>query len=87
MMITTAPAAVAAAPSSARRDALAACDEAADYMYHAEAALHTARQAGIDAWVRAAGLTLHDAILGHTAAVIAAAATAPGARTAAPAAA
>lgn len=34
-------------------------------LYDAEVALHIARQAGVDAWVRAAADRLHDAVEAH----------------------
>jgi hypothetical protein len=44
---------------------------AAKHMHAAETFLHTARQAGIDAWVQVAYRHLHEAIAEHTACLLA----------------
>ena len=54
--------------SSSRADDVG---RAAQHMYDAEAALHIARQSGMDQWVAAAYRSLHLAILEHTAALAA----------------
>src|SRR5690242_20978 len=40
---------------------------AANTLYAAETALHTARQTGVDSWVKAAGDRLHDAVVRYEA--------------------
>jgi hypothetical protein len=40
---------------------------AAQRLYDAEIALHIAHQTGVDAWVKAAGDRLHDAVVAHRA--------------------
>jgi hypothetical protein len=40
-------------------------------LYDAEVALHIARKSRVDAWIRAAGDQLHEAVLAHSAAMLA----------------
>jgi hypothetical protein len=40
-------------------------------LYDAEVALHIARQSNVDAWIRAAGDQLHEAVLAHSTAMLA----------------
>lgn len=47
----------------------AAVNDAAKRLYDAEAALHIARQTGVGSWISAAYDRLHEAVVGHTAAV------------------
>jgi hypothetical protein len=42
---------------------------AAAHVYDAECALHAARQAHVDAWIAAAAVKLHDAIVEHLSAL------------------
>ncbi len=57
----------AAAPAPDRLQA--AVNDAARHLYDAEAALHIARQAGVGSWISAAYDRLHEAVVGHLAAV------------------
>jgi hypothetical protein len=56
------------APPAATSDRVAA---AARRLYHAEWALHVARQTQVDAWIAAAYHTLHHAVAEHRAATAA----------------
>jgi hypothetical protein len=47
----------------------AAISDAARRLYDAEVALHIARQTGVAAWISAAYDRLHEAVVGHTAAL------------------
>jgi hypothetical protein len=65
--VMTAGTPVATAPAPDRLQA--AVNDAARHLYDAEAALHIARQAGVGSWISAAYDRLHEAVVGHMAAV------------------
>jgi hypothetical protein len=66
-----------------RQQLVEACDVAARRLYDAESALHTAREANIDAWIAAAYDKLHAAVEAHRAAVTELSAAEPGSEVAA----
>jgi hypothetical protein len=58
-------------PSRARTDGTRVA-AAAQHLYEAECALHTAHQSHVDAWIAAASDRLHEAVVEHLAAEAAA---------------